>query len=290
MDSTSLDFDTDSIFDLPLLEKIKVKKIILVIGASDTGKTTFIKRLSSHLWNNNAGIVDLDTGQSTIGPPATVSWGYAGEGGTMKDFYFTGTTTPYGSLVPFLTGSKIVTEIALRMCERIIIDTTGLISGSAGRVLKQFKIDLLKPDCIVCIERGDELRHIMDVFRFQFLPYVLRLRPSAQVIRRTPVERRRYRFQKFIDYLEPSDLYMFDTGCISIRFTRDILEPSFFRNRVVSLRDRTGKDVALGIVEDIIKSKRLLIKSISGLKIEDISTIMIGRVVIDYKSGLLIDI
>ncbi len=289
MESTGLEFDTDSIFDSPLIEEIKDKKIILVIGASDTGKTTFIKRLSKHLWDSNAGIVDLDTGQSTIGPPATVSWGYASQE-RMEDFYFTGTTTPYGSMIPFLTGSKIVTEIASKMCERIIIDTTGLISGSAGRVLKQFKIDLLKPDCIICLERDDELKHIIDVFRFQSLPHVLRLRPSTRVVRRTSLERRRYRFQKFIDYLEPSDLYIFDTGCISIRFTRDILEPSLFRNRVVSLRDRRGKDVTVGVIEDVIKRKTLLIKSISGLKIEDISTIMIGRVVIDYKSGLLIDI
>jgi polynucleotide 5'-kinase involved in rRNA processing len=39
-------------------------KIIMVIGRSDTGKTTFIERLADHLsQKTEVGIVDLDMGQ-----------------------------------------------------------------------------------------------------------------------------------------------------------------------------------------------------------------------------------
>jgi len=51
-------------------------RVILVLGASDTGKTTLIERLLAE-WNaaEAIAVVDCDVGQSHLGPPTTIGWG-----------------------------------------------------------------------------------------------------------------------------------------------------------------------------------------------------------------------
>lgn len=70
-----------------LLEK-KVKeailesqnKVIMVLGASDTGKTTLIEDLLGFLLEKyTVGVVDADLGQSHIGPSYYHSLGYFSE-------------------------------------------------------------------------------------------------------------------------------------------------------------------------------------------------------------------
>lgn len=86
--------------------------VVMVIGGSDTGKTTLVERLAGRFAGEGpTAVVDLDMGQSHVGPPTTVAWarvGGAGEGGgfpgwnglTPDGVYFTGATSPVGSLLP----------------------------------------------------------------------------------------------------------------------------------------------------------------------------------------------
>lgn len=49
--------------------------VIMVVGGIDTGKTTLVEVLSDYLSKRApTGVVDLDMGQSHIGPPSTVAW------------------------------------------------------------------------------------------------------------------------------------------------------------------------------------------------------------------------
>jgi polynucleotide 5'-hydroxyl-kinase GRC3/NOL9 len=59
-----------------LLSKNLIQKgICLILGASDTGKTTLAEALAKHLAKHQpVGVIDADIGQSHIGPPATVGW------------------------------------------------------------------------------------------------------------------------------------------------------------------------------------------------------------------------
>ncbi|MCK5286431.1 MAG: hypothetical protein KAJ59_01330, partial [Thermodesulfovibrionia bacterium] len=50
--------------------------LIMVMGNSDTGKTTLIECIADLLaQGTTVGIVDLDMGQSHIGLPTTIAWG-----------------------------------------------------------------------------------------------------------------------------------------------------------------------------------------------------------------------
>ncbi len=54
----------------------KEKGIAIILGATDTGKSTLAKFLISHLCQRGlkVALVDADIGQSFLGPPATIGF------------------------------------------------------------------------------------------------------------------------------------------------------------------------------------------------------------------------
>lgn len=246
-------------------------RLIMIVGSADTGKTTFVQHLINHLSRNtHVGVVDLDMGQSHIGLPTTVAWGKV-EGSfsswsaiSVEDFYFTGTLSPVGNLVPSLVGARLITENARNSCPKVIIDTTGLIAEPAGRVLKQYKIDLLSPDVVLAIEKSGELRQILDCFRLHRSPRIYRLPVPGRVQMKSPEMRTQYRTRQFRPYFEDAQVLEVSLKETTLRFTREPvqLKPEDLKNRLVSLRDESNRDVAVGIVEKILPGDgKLLIRA-----------------------------
>ena len=60
----------------PVLEAVRRARVTMVVGASDTGKTTLTAYLAGALAarGETVAVVDADVGQSEIGPPTTVGW------------------------------------------------------------------------------------------------------------------------------------------------------------------------------------------------------------------------
>jgi polynucleotide 5'-hydroxyl-kinase GRC3/NOL9 len=122
-------------------------------------------------------IVDADVGQASVGPPATVTLGYIGASTNLsapspEAYYFVGSTNPVGRLLPMVVGTSTLAREA--SAPFVIVDTTGLIHDT-GRVLKNYKIEALRPDVIVAIERRNELAPIRAANRHAPM---IRLRPS----------------------------------------------------------------------------------------------------------------
>ena len=262
-------------------------KKLLVIGAADTGKTTFIKLLANRLsLKEEIGIVDLDIGQSHIGPPTTVGWGTL-KGGfkgwdkiKLRDFYFTGAISPVGNLLPVLTGSGIILRNAESKSRKLLIDTTGLISEPHGRVLKQNKIELIEPDLIVLFEKKDELEEIVSPFVYRSDMKIIRFTVPENNRLKTQNNRSDYRNRLFANYFLYSEVVDFDINRIGIKFTRnriDVFSP-YINGRIVSLRDNTGRDIALGVVvlADENRSK-IFVKTQLKFK-ERVTSIVVGTV------------
>lgn len=270
-------------------------KCIVIMGGADTGKTTFVECLADVLAKNaTVGIVDADMGQSHIGPPTTIAWGKIQErfSGWLnivcEDFSFVGTVTPPGSLLPAVVGVKLMADRATLCCEKVIVDTTGLISEPAGRVLKQFKIDILSPDIILSLEYSGEMDHILNAFRGRQGTKIYRLPVPAQVVSKSTLRRSRYRFERMMSYFGGSHTVKVSMHDVGIRFTGEPQGPRMqgFENRIVSLRD--VRDVALGIVEGVSHEKLLIIRT--PLRDEErFSSILVGRTVIDTVAEELKD-
>jgi polynucleotide 5'-hydroxyl-kinase GRC3/NOL9 len=177
-------------------------RVMLVIGETDTGKTSFTTFLAASLLERgfSVAVVDADLGQSDIGPPTTVGLGRLrlplerlGDADVVG-LYFVGATSPQGHLLPTVLGSRMMTEKARRLgFDRVIVDTSGFVQGEMGRLLKQHKIDLVDPDIVLCLQRNGECEHILRPYDAGARPAIVRLPSSGATRRRSQEERRQHR-------------------------------------------------------------------------------------------------
>ncbi|MBE0428757.1 MAG: hypothetical protein IBX61_02670 [Thermoleophilia bacterium] len=296
-------------------------RLAIFIGAAGTGKTTLIARLADRLAAGaTVGIVDSDIGQSHIGPPSTVAWGRisppglheAGDAGgghepgtgskseagpaggsrgsqglekiPAESFYFTGAISPTGNLLPVVAGAGLMAAQALAACDTVLLDTTGLVSGAPGRALKQIKIDLLKPDLLVALEREAETAHIVDPFRFQKRPRVIASSPLPGAVTVTTAARARFRNRRFRAYFYGSAVLEIPLERTGLRFSRGgPRPPDRMRGYLVSLRDGLNTDLALGVIEDEPRGGILPVRAPCP-RHEDVASILVGSLKPDLFS------
>lgn len=192
---------------------------ILVLGGTDRGKSTLCRFLIRALVGegHEVSLVDGDIGQKTIGPPAAVTAARFGGAATTgeiepRGFYFVGSTGPSGRLLPLVVGTaRLVQEADTPF---VIVDTTGYIEGT-GRVLKGYKIDAVRPDLIIGVERRGELDDILNAYRTY--PSV-RVRPSRRARPRDTWERDRARQRAFAAYFR--DAQRIEVGFEQVTFQR----------------------------------------------------------------------
>ncbi len=184
------------------VEDLQQARKILLLGATDTGKTTFLTWLVNMLreQGQRIGIVDADVGQSSLGPPTTIGLGVVAQALqslqelTPAALYFVGSTSPRGHLIPVIVGTGRMVDRAQKLeVDQVVIDTCGFVSADAGRALKHYQIDLVNPDVVVCLQRADECEHLLLAFRYRQRPRILRLRASLACRRRSMEERRLHR-------------------------------------------------------------------------------------------------
>jgi polynucleotide 5'-hydroxyl-kinase GRC3/NOL9 len=192
------------------LDDLRQARTILLLGATDTGKTTFLTWLANVLLaqEQRIAIVDADVGQSSLGPPTTIGLGVVAapfqrlQEVPAEALYFVGATSPRGHLVPMVVGTKRLVDYARRLdVGQVIIDTCGYVSADGGQALKYYQIDLIDPDMVVCLQRGKECEPLLLAFRYGQHPHVLRLRASHACRRRSLEERRRHRERAMRTYL-----------------------------------------------------------------------------------------
>ena len=117
MENTADDFDIGKEVRQRILASERC--VIVLIGGSDTGKTTLVERIADWLaGSGTVAVVDSDMGQSHIGPPTTIGWGLVksefAHWNSIKteSFYFIGATSPYRNLLPTVVGAKLMCEAA----------------------------------------------------------------------------------------------------------------------------------------------------------------------------------
>jgi polynucleotide 5'-hydroxyl-kinase GRC3/NOL9 len=179
-----------------LIDLVAGSRIAIVIGNTDTGKSTLIKRIAERI---DVSIVDADIGQSDIGPPTVVSLGEDRNGRYhMIDGYFCGSTTPSGHFLQLMAGMARMAGQAKR--SPVLINTIGLATGDIGRSLNTEVINALKPDLIIGISEGDELAYL-DVFQ-RTGAQIVHLPVSPYVKKKTASERTQNRQLAFAEHFQ----------------------------------------------------------------------------------------
>lgn len=204
-------FQTPPEWEEPINKIIEMPGIAVVVGAVDTGKTTFCTMLANRAYRAGipTAVVDGDVGQSEIGPPTSVALGLVDSEirslGDLKphSLYFVGSTSPVGHLLAAVTGVKTRCDLARSMGrEMIITDTTGMIRGLIGRKLKTAKIEMLRPRHLIALQRTQETEHILRFFdtwencKIHRLPVPSVVKPKPPTLR---AQRRAVRFQEYFE-------------------------------------------------------------------------------------------
>ena len=189
---------------------VKPQQVVLVIGSTDVGKTTFCRFLADSAIGQGlkTAFVDADVGQSQIGPPTTIGMkSLAPESspvqfnGIADQLYFVGDLSPRGHYLEVLTGTRLMVDRARETeADFIIIDTTGYIRDAPAVTLKQHKIELIRPNHVVCIGRSGELGQITACYSQQDWLSIHYLLPHRNVRPKSSKARSRYRKAQFDAY------------------------------------------------------------------------------------------
>jgi polynucleotide 5'-hydroxyl-kinase GRC3/NOL9 len=223
---------------------------VVVLGAADVGKTTFCSALARRLLASGQGaaLLDTDPGQKMVGPPATVSlgrWAAPDRPPQLAAMCFVRDTSPYGNFLPWLAG--VARIVATPAPEPLIVNTMGMVTG-VGRSLAAHLIEIVRPNLLVAIERGDELARILAEQRH--LP-TLRLAPSPAARRKTNAERaavRRAAFAAYFAAAAPVELAM---DALVFQYVAEDEPGPQDRNRLCGIGDAAGECRGLAIIEEV---------------------------------------
>jgi polynucleotide 5'-hydroxyl-kinase GRC3/NOL9 len=239
-----------------LNELARDKGIALIIGETNSGKSTLARYLIKSLVSKGltVSLVDCDIGQSSLGLPGTISMKVFRKGLDYSRFYFhtmsfIGTTNPVLIMPSMIKISKRMVDLAGRTSQITLVDTTGLVSGRFGKILKTGKIEEIKPDHIIAICKDRELDHIL---QSTGEANVHRLRRSANAKTRRIAARIRYREERLQSYFKRSPLFRFKLDDGSKRkflyYARSLKSEGHIPRGTIIGLNRYNDTIALGIL------------------------------------------
>lgn len=271
------------------LEVEDCRGVILVIGATDTGKSTLAKYLYERICRaqGKAAFLDGDPGQSVLGPPTTISLGlsqpgesdYPPRGGIWRKFI--GSTTPSGHMLPLLVGAARLTSVAFKAgYPTIVYDTSGLIDPmQGGQALKYAKFDLLEPKLVIALQRETELEPLLTGLRRSRRCRVATLKPSEAVQPREMTRRQAYRARKLAEYFAQAKRVWLDWTKVGVLPT-----PRFSIQRLAALEDRRGFCLGLGVILEVDRERRQLELLTPLTDLSQARTIYLGDITVDVET------
>jgi len=280
---------------LDVLEK--ERGIAIILGATDTGKSTLTKFLIFNLCKRGlkVALVDADIGQSFLGPPATIGFSVFKSDPIWEvvllppEIYFVGSITPEGCFPIHLRGVKRMVDKAVSAgAEVAIVDTTGFILDETGKELKRRKIDLLSPRFIIALEKSDEIEHVLVLYQENPLYKIIRLPLSDQVRPKSIEERKINRTNKFQDYFKHAVIQ--ELAMENVQIEGEVLDPNGdilpldwalkINGLLIGLKDSNDETLALGVIRNYFEEKKILrvftpVRDIQGMKTIQLSSLKV---------------
>jgi len=270
----------------PSLEPGRLAGTILVLGAADRGKSTFVRWLVGQLLHTHrrVGWLDGDIGQSTLGVPTTLNLAIlergAGEMLRPLKSFFVGAVSPRGHMLPLLVGAqRLQQQAAEGGATALVVDTTGLVAAEVGGgALKEWKIELLRPQNVIAIQRDGELEHILAPLRLERRIRLHVLEPAAAVRRRSPEERAARRARLFSACFAGGRVVRLRPGDWPIYGLEKAVP-----GQLLSLHDAEGFSVFLGIVAGRSDAMLEVLTSLQDLR--EVAGVRVGDLRLDPGTG-----
>jgi polynucleotide 5'-hydroxyl-kinase GRC3/NOL9 len=238
----------------------RTKHTVLLVGGLDTGKSTLSRQLleTAAAAGRSAAYLDADVGQKSVGPPATISLKYVRsprdlepESFPVEDaLAFVGSTTPEGHLLPVVTGLAQLHRRALESgAEFVVVDSSGLVSGVYGQILKYHKVEMLRPDLVVGLQRGEELLPLLGVIQRFFDTEVVPLGVHPGVVPSSVEQRAENRERSMARYFG-AELHRFRVKpTVFMPALPPLFDLTQLHRLLVGLSDGAGATTGLGYLE-----------------------------------------
>jgi polynucleotide 5'-hydroxyl-kinase GRC3/NOL9 len=235
-------------------------RVVMLVGGLDTGKSTMGRALAAAALGagRRVAYLDADVGQKMVGPPSTVALRLIGDRADLRKetlavpdaLYFVGATSPQGQLLPLVVGAGLLLDRAqAEGAEIVIVDTSGMVSGVYGQLLKYHKVERLQPDAVVGLQRGEELEPLMGIIQRFFPTEVLTL-PVHSEVRPTSVDERAHNrevaFRRY--FAEPLQRWRVKPT-VFMPTLPALFDPTKLHRVLVGLSDGSGGHSGLGYLE-----------------------------------------
>lgn len=149
---------------------------VLFIGGLESGKSTLARATGAFALRlgRTVAYLDADVAQKTVGPPATVGLKHIHEPDDltferMADadaLGFVGSTNPQDHLLPLVGAvARLRARAHAEGADLVLVDTSGEVSGIWGQLVKYYEVDMLEPDLVVGLQRGEELEPVLGVIQ-----------------------------------------------------------------------------------------------------------------------------
>jgi polynucleotide 5'-hydroxyl-kinase GRC3/NOL9 len=276
----------------PEWEELDLKGLsgtLMVVGPPDVGKSTFARYLFKRLNKlfRRVAYLDGDPGQSSLGPPGTMTLALAENG---DDTFpprgqiwrgFVGSVSPAGHMLPVLTCASRLAEAAREAGAPVIIyDTTGLVDPSQGGIyLKLAKIDLLRPAVLFAIQRDQELKSLVLPLRRSRRLQMVELEPPSAAQRRDTAVRKAHRATQYANYFANSSDLRLSWPQFAV-----LPAPRFNLHRLVAMEDADGFTIGLGIVKQIDRIYRQVMLHTPVASVNGVDAIRLGDVAVDPET------
>ena len=249
-------------YDEVVARAVAQRGVTMLVGGLDTGKSTVARRIAEAGVDAGCtvGLLDADVGQSTIGPPTTVGLRLCRAGADLEPdalaradhLAFVGSTSPQSHLLPLVAGARLLLDRARAAeADMVVVDTTGLVSGVYGQILKFHEVGVLQPDLVVGLARGQELEPVLGVLRRFYPADVISLDVHPDVVPTTVEQRAQMREDSMRRYLaEPLQRWRV-RATVFMPALPALFDLAALDHIVVGLSDGKGQCIGVGYLEHV---------------------------------------
>jgi polynucleotide 5'-hydroxyl-kinase GRC3/NOL9 len=259
----------------PLIEDlIRRRGVVLLLGAADTGKTTFARQLLAAAIGagKRAAFVDADIGESTVGPPTCVGLKWINDPADLDDLaradrlQFVGSIKTSGLVLQQVVATAALVDQARDKVDLVVVDTSDAVSGVTGQTLKYHKTELTRPEVVVAFQRGEEMAPIIGMLRRFFGVEVEEAPVSPGIVSATPHERSADRAKHFEAELTPPLQAWRVRPTVFAPTLPAGLDPTRLDAMLVGLQNGEGGTLGLGVLQEDDGILRVLTNHGEGMR------------------------
>jgi polynucleotide 5'-kinase involved in rRNA processing len=231
--------------------------VIMLLGLADTGKTELAKLIVSDAiaGGSSVAFVDGDVGSSVAGPPSTTGLKFVTDIADLDpaiapaEMRFVGSTTPQGVVLPHVVAVAALVEQARPNVDLVVIDTSGVVAGVVGQTLKYHLAELIRPDLVVALQRGEELEPTIGMLRRFLSMKIATVEPASEVESPSPLERQERRSKAFGAALSPPVQRWRVQTTVFAPTLPEGFDPARLDGMLVGVLDDQGRCLGLGALE-----------------------------------------